>query len=677
MKLRPSGFSQFGTLQISAFTPVRSGLLACGVLGGLILAVFGRSCQYALLEFDSARYILEDHATHTVAWENVWHIFRTYYFINYNPLHRLSNMLDYALWGPDPAGFRSTNFLLHWIAATFVFLFIRDLTKRLSLAWLTALVFALHPSRVESVVWLAQRKDVLSAAFGFICLWSYLKVWKQPETAPVLEFQDLSLITPSTETVSVRQFNLIWYLSCVFLYWCALASKAQWVPLVMIFLAVDWYIRPGFSLKQIGTYLPFVLLSVLFAWYAIDSQLIVGKKGAGVVVAWWEHIAIPLDAIGFYTVHTFWPVHLCPRYPEIPPDPLLVTTGVLVLLIFSFGSLKKWKGRRMTAFGCAWFLSFLAPMLNLVPGSLVPADRYLYVSIIGLMLPLGWVLTEWRLQRWIGPALFVMGMMVVGTWKYVPVWATDYSVWRTVVAYNPNNPIGLASLVVEQTKLRMFDEAQKTFQLGLSQPRHMAPLYAAGAKLAQATGQDEGAVFRAGLERYPHSADLKGLYGQFWLRKGDLFQAEHWLEESYATLHTQDVAVDLARTKLRQKLPDQGVVFIFQSLQSDPFAASSWLLMGDLQMQLNHSTEARQAYEVSAKLNENLALPCIRLGLLNARLENWEMAEVWLQEARRRAGGHQLGKGELELFASVLARQGKLFFAQVIQAEARQSGVGT
>ncbi|HND20559.1 MAG TPA: hypothetical protein PLB18_14380, partial [Acidobacteriota bacterium] len=157
---------------------IRPVLLATLLLGALILMGFGMARDYAWLKFDTEKYILEDRAIRILDWEHISSIFSTYYFINYNPLHRLSYAIDYAIWGFDPGGFRTTNLLLHWTAGVFVFLCFYELTRRLTPAWLASICFVIHPTRVESVVWLAQRKDVLSAAFGFATLWMYLRTWR-------------------------------------------------------------------------------------------------------------------------------------------------------------------------------------------------------------------------------------------------------------------------------------------------------------------------------------------------------------------------------------------------------------------------------------------------------------------------------------------------------------------
>ncbi|HMW01471.1 MAG TPA: hypothetical protein PKE58_15135 [Acidobacteriota bacterium] len=122
-------------VELPHLSPRQTGWAATAILGVVTLLAFGASRSYDYLEYDARPYLFQDYAIRTLAWDNIVYVFQSYAFVMYHPLQRLSYMLDWAMWGDIPEGFRGINFLFHWIAAVFVFLFFRKLTDRPFVAW--------------------------------------------------------------------------------------------------------------------------------------------------------------------------------------------------------------------------------------------------------------------------------------------------------------------------------------------------------------------------------------------------------------------------------------------------------------------------------------------------------------------------------------------------------------
>ena len=519
--------------------------IASIVLLVLILIVFGGSLNYEMLGYDSKKYILEDPAIRQISWQNVYQIFTTNYFVNYNPLHRISYMLDYSLWGDSPAGYRVMNWGLHWIGAIFVFAFFLQLTRNHISTWLLTICFAIHPTRVENVVWLAQRKDVLAAAFGFAALWCYQQSWKK------------------SSAVS----HHLWYLMTILTYSGAVASKAQWVPLCAILFCLDWYEAHPRTQWQWIKYLPFVGLSGLFSWWTYQAQILEPHQTATFSFITW--VTGPLRDIAQYFRLTLWPINL---YARTPPFPIVAWQAILGGAILMGWGITGWKKRnddRSLLFGLSWFLLFLLPMLNLVPGTLMPNDRYLYVSILGIVFPLAQWLGQQPVRQ--GLSSIVLSSVVFGslTVHYLPVWKNDYSLWNNSVLQNPNNQVAIHNLMISaRLEGKKQEESFLLEYLVSLDPQNL--VYRSDAGIA---------AYKLG--NYPKAAEHLG-----WLSKYDP--------------KFQDTASDcfrLGHALVMTQQAEQAIPFLRQAVKLEPNNPQYWYTFGDAHKSANHLTEALQCYQ--------------------------------------------------------------------------------
>lgn len=655
--------------------------LACAVLGILILVVFGASRHYALLNYDEHFFIIEDTALHVFEWERIPHIFQTYFEMAYNPLVRISYMVDYALWGTDPGGYRSTNFLLHWVAAWCVFGFVYTLTRRQVTAWTVALGFAVHPSRVESVVWLGERKDVLAATFGFAALWLYQK--SKGERARMCPGESSGLNPPALTS----HFSLLTYLACVLMYTCALASKPQWVPLCVMFIVTDLYDRSPLTKRVLMRYAVFFVLSAVFAWLAMDSQRSYGNTLLKHDTSRWLLIVNPMIDVAWYVGHVLWPVNLLPNYPREIPNLMQITVSCLVILAGSVGMLVSWRGKREFFWGVSWFFLFLAPMLNLFPRGLITADRYLYIAIVGTLFPVGMFLSRQKVTV-ASVVLGVLGVAMIGlTWRYMPVWKDDVTLWSYAVERSPKNSAALAYLLRAQVERGDYRAAQPTYQQALAIRERFAILYESASLLAQKTGQDPREPFQIGLQTARDKAGIKLLYGQYWLREKNYAEAEKYLRESFEERIGIRPAFDLAQVYEATGQYEKGIGFVVLFLNSQPYHPEAWSELGKLKEKLGQMKQqqgntqeaercfeaARVAYELSAQFQKSLAEPRLGLARLAIRHQKWSEAERWLQEMHAGCvvGGRMPAEG-YDLLATVYHQQGKWLPALTALTEAVQ-----
>ncbi|MEW5802550.1 MAG: tetratricopeptide repeat protein [bacterium] len=456
-----------------------------GSFGRLFLAVllvatlaglcFANSIGNPLLNWDDQVYIKENPYIREFTWSNLKAIFTRPYFKNYAPLHLLSYQLDYRLFGLQPEGYRAVNVLFHILNSILVFLLIMELYHSFNAALIGAAIFAVHTIHVESVVWLSQRKDVLSAFFFLFSLYGYIQFRKRQKSHKagtqgsgpwVLEAGCLSLDTNGAlmegglgmkntrSRISAGGTHTFWYLFSLGLFLLALLTKPIAVTLPLILLLYELCFHKEDYAIRLKDKIPFFLLACLAAavtfWaQSVDtgikeyfghnffySILLTGK----ILVMYLEKLLVPLGLSGRYV---FLPSGLF--------TPSLAFSWLLIV-IFLGGIAFLWGNRQATlAFPGVFFLFTLLPVANLVPTSTQMADRYLYLPSFCYSLAVGLLVSAFIKragQREKGKLLqAAVVFLTIGliafygslTWARNRVWRSDRSLWEDALSTDPNN----------------------------------------------------------------------------------------------------------------------------------------------------------------------------------------------------------------------------------------------
>jgi tetratricopeptide (TPR) repeat protein len=331
---------------------------------------------------------------------------------NWFPLTWLSHMLDCQLFGLGSGWHHLTNVWLHALAALLLFAFLHRATQARWRSALVALWFALHPLHVESVAWVAERKDVLSACFWFLTLWAYVRY---------------------TERLAPRRYLLVLISFC-----CGLMAKPMIVTLPLVLLLLDIW-----PLRRIGNRggasngalfrekLPFLALS---AAAAIVTYL--AQQGSGAVKTL---NAVPLElrtgnalvSYAVYILKTIWPTRLAVFYPYASRlAAWQVAIAAVCVVAVSALVLRFWRGRPYLAVGWLWYLVTLAPVIGLVQvGAQARADRYMYVPMVGLSILLAWGLED-IVRRWPGAKPAVVVLMAAACASSAVVDRIQLQYWR-------------------------------------------------------------------------------------------------------------------------------------------------------------------------------------------------------------------------------------------------------
>ena len=366
---------------------------------------------------------------------------------NWIPVTVVSHMLDFELWGQHPAGHYFVNLLLHAATAVLLFLFVSRATGRLWPSFVAVAFWAIHPLRVESVAWIAERKDVLSGCFAAAVLLAYERHSRAP---------------------SWRS-----YLTVGCLLALGLLAKPMLVTLPILLLLVDVWPLERVALppgpggldrwrRVLLEKVPWIGLSVLAAGLAIVFQ---GREGQSQSIApdfplLWR-LKNACLAAAEYVERTLLPRDLAAFYPLAPEPPsLLLLLPALLLLVATTGvALVFYRSRPWLAFGWLWFLLALAPVAGLIQvGRQASADRYTYLPGWGLAITLTWLVVSLvdrepgraRAEArplWMIGAVVVLLLTLAGlTRAQLRHWQSSEALFARVVAVTPSNEVGHAGL---------------------------------------------------------------------------------------------------------------------------------------------------------------------------------------------------------------------------------------
>jgi len=389
-----------------------------------ILAVYSAVGTHDFLNYDDPVYVTDNpHVRDGITWSGIAWAFTSTDESNWFPLTRLSHMLDSQLFGLSSGPHHLVNLALHVLSSLLLFAILRRMTKARWLSAFVALAFALHPLHVESVAWVAERKDVLSALFWFLTMWAYLNYVERPTSRG--------------------------YLAVVAWFICGLMSKPMVVTLPFALLLIDWW--PLERLKPFRHALVEKVPLILLSAAASVVTYIVQRRGGAVAIS--EHLALlPRleNALISYTVYIekfLWPADLAVFYPySEPPAWEWIFGGVVVSALTAFAMHQRQR-RPFLAFGWFWYLGTLVPVIGLVQvGSQSRADRYTYIPMVGVSIMLAWGARELiKSDRALAAAGLTTGLIWCGlTWRNLENWQNSETLFlhalqttdRNFVAYN-------------------------------------------------------------------------------------------------------------------------------------------------------------------------------------------------------------------------------------------------
>ena len=503
----------------------------CVVLFVVVAWAFWPALRNDFLRFDDSAYVTANAQVQSgLSWESLIWALGHPVAGNWHPLTVLSHMVDCQLYGLKAWGHHLTSVLLHAVNAVLVFLVFWKLTRAFWRCAVLAALFGLHPLRVESVAWVAERKDVLSTLFWLLTMLMYVRYVQRSK-------------------VSSLKSRVFYCLTLVF-FALGLMSKPMVVTLPFVLLLLDYWPLNRFELKtqdsRLQTILPLVREKLPFfglaAVCSVVTWLMQSRAGAlATDLPLGLRVANALISYGRYLGKTFWPVNLAIFYPNPVWWPgWQVLASVSLLLVISAVVILAVRSRRYLSFGWLWFCGTLVPVIGLVQvGNQSMADRYTYVPLIGLFVMLVWGAYEITVHcRHQAAALSAVALMVVlacmgVTRRQISHWRDDESVWQHALAIARGNDLAHLHLGIALGDKGRLEEAVGHFEEAIRLRPQDADAYSRLAyalakqrRLAEAVQEYEKA-----LRLNPANAELHNDLALTLARQGRAEEAiEHYTE---------------------------------------------------------------------------------------------------------------------------------------------------
>lgn len=490
----------------------------CVALTLVTASVYLQLLEHDFINFDDPSYVTDNlHVRQGLTWQTVRWAFAARDASNWHPLTWISHALDAQMFGLSAHGHHLTSLLLHVGNVLLLFLVLAEATNAMWPSALVAALFGLHPLHVESVAWVAERKDVLGALFWMLTMLAYVRYNQRPS-----------------------RFR---YALVVLTFGLGLMAKPMLVTLPCVLLLLDFW-PLGRMRRPIKGITPLARLVAeklpLFALAAASSIItFTVQRSAGSVASLTK---IPLQvrfgtALLSYVTYMrkmLWPVDLAIFYPYVRhPSRVSIAGAAILLAAITFLVIRQATRRPYLLVGWLWYLGTLVPVLGIVQvGDQALADRYTYIPLIGLFIIVAWGGSELFADRYaaIGAslALVALGGCAVVTWRQIQYWQNSDTLFAHALRVTENNDIAHLNLGVELQRQGRPEEATRHFVEAL----RITPDYAAAHNdlaLALETEGDEVAAtehYRAAVRLAPRYADAHYNLANLLTRQGRHAEAE-------------------------------------------------------------------------------------------------------------------------------------------------------
>ncbi len=549
---------QFGARRSGLPRDVRSRSITIVIylfLAAISVAVFGQTIRYDFVNFDDDLYVYNTPAVQAgLTIKGVALAFISPHAGNWHPLTSISHMLDCQLYGLNAGGHHATNIILHTIAVLLLFGVLRQMTGAVWKSAIVAALFAVHPLHVESVAWISERKDVVSAVFFMLTLCAYVRYVDAPSVGRYLIVAVIFAFGLMSKSMLVSTPIVLLLLD----YWPLDRTQKPKAKSRKSKVSSRWSVVGGLLLEKI----PLLVLSA----GACIITFILQKRATGAIpplpLLWRVQNAFVSYLI--YAWKTLWPTRLAVFYPH-PNDTLAIWGVILAIgfLLATTGAAIVFRRERPYIFtGWFWYLVMLIPVIGLVQvGEQGHADRYTYLPHIGLFLLAVWLVADVATVRQsrsrfaTGAAVAIIVALACAAFVQTSYWRNSESLWTHALAVTSDNDVAhnnLGYLCVDRDEL---DKAISHFETALRiRSGKRDAHYDAGSAFMQMNlanalarkGQSDEAIvhYEEAIKLQPYYADAYYNRGSVLFAKGRIDEAvADWektlqIQSSYADAHT-------------------------------------------------------------------------------------------------------------------------------------------
>lgn len=613
-------------------------LVLCLLIASVTIATYWLSKNNDFVNFDDQVYLTHNNIVlKGLTLEGVRYAFTSVEVGNWHPITWISHMIDVEVFGMKAGGHHLVSVFIHALNGVLLFLVLRGVTGSLWTSAFVAAVFALHPLRVESVVWASERKDLLSAFFGFLSVIAYLRF---------------------TQAKSDKKPTKIMLGIAALLHAFSLMSKPMLVTLPCLLLLLDYWplqrIRQfrkdglGESFRSLfAEKIPFVLVSI---GSCVVTMLVQSKAGAVATTQLFPmnvRINNAIVATVAYLQKLFWPDGLCPFYPynmELPQSSVFIAGGLIVLVTVMCARL--YRSYPFLGVGWLWYTGLLVPVIGLVQvGSQSMADRYTYLPTIGVVLGIAWAVRQAtvKLRRTrvllVIPAAILLGLLSKLSLNQVLLWRDSETLFYHSLSVTKKNAIAhesVALILADRGAIKQaawhfseavriwpnFSDAFSDFGLALSlqgkfqealvyskraielNPSSERMQYNLARLYARMGSNDLARIeFRQFLKAFPDSRPGTLSLAELLLATGEIKQAVGMLSDfSKKQPQSDEVLLALSHALLADNRADEAMVAVRGALSLNPKNANSHYQLGTLLLKADKPAEAVTELEVALKI---------------------------------------------------------------------------
>jgi len=617
------------------------------LLAALTAFIYAPVRTFDLVNWDDPSYVTENPIVRGgLSWSSAWWALTTTHSPYWHPMTWLSLLVDVSLFGNDAGAYHVTSVTIHIATTVVLFLLLRRMTGAAGPSGFVAAIFAVHPLHVESVAWIAERKDVLSTFFWTLTIWAYVSYTRAP---------------------SLRSYGFV-----VSWYALALMSKPMVMTLPIVLLLLDWWplgrydggqrnsgartsvAHPFYADSVVRTLpsdsaaqtfrsasiekLPLLAMAIAVAISTMVVQRRVGAVAGLEVLPLGARIQNATVSCVIYIWETVWPAHLAAFYPlHAYPAGVVLAAAAALAAITAASLIVRTRLPHVTV-GWLWFVVTVAPVIGLTQaGQQAHADRFMYVPMVGLLLIAGF-------SRWpagvskirLPVALLLIAASSVVARAQVLTWADGEVLWRHAIAAVPGNYVAYENLGEWLRDHNRFDEALGSLRLALSNAPANSPGFESMVRndlglVLSRTEQIADAVqeFDMAVRLSPRFAEAHLNLANALAAGGRLRDAEpHYLEAITLKSDLAEAQVGLGGVLLEQRRPAEAIPHYETALRIDPSLAQAHNGLGAAFAMQDQTADAMREYDNALRLDPSLATAHFNVAVLMLK-------EGRMDEARR------------------------------------------
>ena len=595
----------------------------CIFLAVSTFAVYSQVQDHEFINYDDDKYVTNnEYVKAGFTRDSVGWALTTSYNSNWHPMTWLSHMLDAQLFGPNSKGHHLTNLLFHIANVLLLFLVLLRMTGALWQSGFVAALFALHPLNVESVAWVAERKNVLSTFFWLLTMWAYIRY---------------------AQKTNLKRYSLV-----ILFFAMGLMSKPMLVTLPFVLLLLDyWPLRRLQSDRRtaisrlVYEKIPLLVLVAGSVVTTLTVQKMGGALGSLNAFPIQERVINALVSYWLYLQKMIWPGGLAIFYAH-PENTLSVWKGLAtaaLLALVTTAAIRLARRAPYFAVGWFWYLGTLIPVIQLVQtGSIAMADRYAYVPLIGIFIIIAWglpeLLAKWRLRSrilTIAAGIWISTLMLM-TWNQVSHWKNSITIFSHAIEVTDieypdfllaHNNLANALLAEGRT-----GKAISHYKMAIN----LMPDYAvnhnhlANALFAEQKTEEAISHFKMAIELMPDYAIAHYNLGTVLLAEQKTEEAiSHYktavkLLPDYATAH-----YNLGFALMKEKKTGEAIFHFKMAIQLEPNNTNAHSNLGNALLAEQKTKEAISHYKIAINLKPDNPLA----------LQNFKMALLRLAEKKK------------------------------------------